>query len=127
MNSEISALADTLVALRFKQEPLEAALLGLVEGDVGLADLSATFENETLTAYEGIVDDAVNLRERLMNSENALDEVDLVALDHIQLSATTNAEHLRVQAVPQFATIHRRRYHCKRAIPLGSCHLLERD
>jgi len=92
-------LADTLVALRFKQEPLEAALLGLFEGDTGLADLSAPFESETLRAYEGIVDDAVNLRGRLVNSESALEEIDLVALDHIQLSATTSAEHLRVRGV----------------------------
>jgi uncharacterized protein (DUF885 family) len=99
VNSEISALADTLVALRFKQEPLEAALLGLVEGDVGLADLSASFESATLAAYESIIEDAVTLRDRLVSSESPLEEVDLVALDHIQLSATTNAEHLRVRGV----------------------------
>jgi uncharacterized protein (DUF885 family) len=99
VNSEISALADTLVALRFKQEPLEAALLGLPEGDVGLADLSAAFESETLAAYEGIVEDAVTLREHLVDSGISLDEVDLVALDHIQLSATTSAEYLRVRGV----------------------------
>ncbi len=97
MNSEISALADELVALRFQQEPLEAALLGLVEGDVGLADLSATFEGETLAEYERLAREAVTLRERLARGERALEEIDLVALDHIQLSATTNADHLRVR------------------------------
>jgi uncharacterized protein (DUF885 family) len=99
VNSEISALADTLVALRFKQEPLEAALLGLPEGDVGLADLSAAFESETLAAYEGIARDAATLRELLLSSGSFLEEIDLVTLDHIQLSATTNAEHLRVRSV----------------------------
>ena len=99
MNPEISALADTLVALRFKQEPLEAALLGLTEGDVGLADLSASFESETLAAYEIIAKDAADLRERLVRSESTLDEVDLVALDHVQLSASTHADHLRVRGL----------------------------
>jgi uncharacterized protein (DUF885 family) len=99
VNSEISALADKLVALRFKQEPLEAALLGLIEGDVGLADLSASFEGEALAAYESIAEEAMTLRERLLTSGSALEEVDLVALDHIQLSATTNADHLRVSGL----------------------------
>jgi len=52
--SEIASLADELVAIRFLQEPLEAALLGLAEGDVGLADLSATTERSALAAYENL-------------------------------------------------------------------------
>jgi uncharacterized protein (DUF885 family) len=99
VNSDISALADELVAIRFKEEPLEAALLGLVEGDVGLADLSAATERETLAAYERVERDAVVLRERLLASQTALSEVDLVTLEHVGRSATTRVQFLKARGV----------------------------
>jgi uncharacterized protein (DUF885 family) len=99
VNSDITALADEIVALRFKEEPLEAALLGLVEGDVGLADLSRASEDETLAAYERIAKNAESLREELLTSKTPLGEIDLITLDHVGLSATSRANHLRTRGV----------------------------
>jgi uncharacterized protein (DUF885 family) len=97
--SEIASLADELVAIRFLQEPLEAALLGLAEGDVGLADLSATTERSALAAYENLATEAASLRERLFSSATTLEEKDVVTLDHVRLSAITQAAFLRARSV----------------------------
>ncbi|MFY9782066.1 MAG: DUF885 domain-containing protein [Acidimicrobiales bacterium] len=99
MNSDITALADEIVALRFKEEPLEAALLGLPEGDVGLADLSAASEGEALAEYETIAKDTATLRERLLASRTPLEEIDLVTLDHVGLSAASRARYLKARVV----------------------------
>ncbi|MGC2486288.1 MAG: DUF885 domain-containing protein [Acidimicrobiales bacterium] len=99
MNPEVSALADELVAIRFTEEPLEAALLGLSEGNVGLADLSAAAENEARAAYEDVAVQARALRDRLIASSTTLNEVDLVTLDHVQFSAVTHTEFLAARGV----------------------------
>ncbi|MGB7103008.1 MAG: DUF885 domain-containing protein [Acidimicrobiales bacterium] len=99
MNSDITALADEIVALRFKEEPLEVALLGLPEGDVGLADLSAASEGEALAEYETIAKDTATLRERLLASRTPLEEIDLVTLDHVGLSAASRARYLKARVV----------------------------
>jgi uncharacterized protein (DUF885 family) len=99
MNFEVSALADQLVAIRFKEEPLDAALLGLAEGDVGLADLSRTSEESALSAYEKVARDAASLRDRLISSGTPLEEIDLVTLDHTRFSAATHTEFLAARGV----------------------------
>jgi uncharacterized protein (DUF885 family) len=99
VNSDISALADELVAIRFREEPLEAALLGLAEGNVGLADLSAAAESESLSAYERVEAEVTALRERLLASKTELSEVELVTLDHVGRSATTRTEFLKARGI----------------------------
>jgi uncharacterized protein (DUF885 family) len=99
VNPDISALADELVAIRFKEEPLEVALLGLVEGDIGLADLSARTEGEVLAAYKRIADEATTLREQLTASGTTLEEVDLITLEHVRFSAVTHSEFLTTRGV----------------------------
>jgi len=99
VNAEVSALADELVAVRFEEEPLEAALLGLIEGEVGLADLSSDAEARARAAYARIAEAAVSLRNRLLATGATLHEIDLVTLDHVQFSAVTRGEFLAARGV----------------------------
>jgi len=99
VHPDIEQLADQLVAARFKQEPLEAALLGLPEGDVGLADLTRHTEEELTEIFASIASTATTLSSRLHASSASLDEVDVLTLDLVRLTAESLVENLRVPLV----------------------------
>jgi uncharacterized protein (DUF885 family) len=99
VHEAIRSLADQLVATRFQEEPLEAALLGLPDGDVTLGDLSREAEDALLAAYSSLADAATTLRDRLASEGSSLDEIDLVTLDHVRYSAANRVDALGVRGV----------------------------
>ncbi len=99
MNEAIASLADQLVATRFREEPLEAALLGLPDGDAALGDLSREAEAAFLVAYTELAAAASTLRDRLVSDGSSLGETDLVTLDHVRFSAANRADALAVRDV----------------------------
>lgn len=97
MTPEVTGLADELLALSFRQSPLSAALLGLDEVDGDLEDLSSDAEHELIGAFEQVVSRA---RAVVQGERPALrEESELVALDHISLTASARATRLRVPLV----------------------------
>lgn len=99
MNNDIKSLADRLVSTRFQQEPFEAALLGLPEGDVGLADLSASAEGALVDAFGTIAAAAESLFRGEDGAGTFTEETDVLTLDLIRLSAASQVDYL---SVPQF-------------------------
>ncbi len=96
MNTDIERLADQLVAARFKQDPLDAALLGLPEGDVGLADLTRETEEELTDTYATLASAAEALSTGLQDSSTALDEVEVLTLDLVRQTAASLVDYLMV-------------------------------
>jgi len=94
MNVALTALADEMVALRFQQEPLEAALLGIEEGSSGLAPLTRATEVATIEHYRAFAERARTLRS---NTESDFDERDIVLLDNLAYSADAIAAQLEVR------------------------------
>jgi uncharacterized protein (DUF885 family) len=94
MNEDLNTLANEMVALRFRQEPLEAALLGIEEGSSGLAPLSRTEEDAAIVSYHGFA-----ARARALQSDigDALAERDVVLLDNLAYSADAIARQLGVR------------------------------
>ncbi|MDE3064394.1 MAG: DUF885 family protein, partial [Acidobacteriota bacterium] len=99
MNSDVARLADRIVAARFAQEPLEAALLGLDHAGAGLADLTEANEHHLAATFELIADDALELHGRALSGEVELDEFDRLTLDLVRMSAATAAEVVKVPLV----------------------------
>ncbi len=96
MNPAIELLADRLVATRFRQEPLEAALLGLTDGAGELADLSAETQRELRDSFASVGASAEALATSLNEAAGDRDEVDVLTLDLIRLSATAAAAAMTV-------------------------------
>jgi uncharacterized protein (DUF885 family) len=99
MNPDVTALADQLVALRFEQEPLEAAMLGLVEGSSGLGDPSRASEDQFIDAYRHIERSAATLANDLRERAVTLSERDVVTLDVVHYAARAAADQLEVRQV----------------------------
>jgi len=99
VNETIRSLADQLVAIRFQEEPLKAALLGLPDGDIALGDLSRDAEDAFLVAYSSLAAAATSLRDRLHREGSSLDEIDLVTLDHVRFCAANRVDVLGVRGV----------------------------
>jgi uncharacterized protein (DUF885 family) len=99
MNPDVTALADQLVALRFEQEPLEAAMLGLVEGSSGLGDPSRASEDQFIDAYRHIERSAATLANDLRERAVTLSERDVVTLDVVHYAARAAADQLEVRRV----------------------------
>jgi uncharacterized protein (DUF885 family) len=99
VNEAIRSLADQLVTIRLQEEPLEAALLGLPDGDVALGDLSCDAEDALLGAYTSLATAATSLREGLGREGSSLDEFDLVTLDHVRFSVANRVDALGVRGV----------------------------
>jgi uncharacterized protein (DUF885 family) len=97
MNRDIKALADQLVATRFEQEPLEAAMLGIEEGSAGLGDSSRTAEDYFITKYRAIAVSAYALVEKLSHGGVDLGERDILTLDVVSHSAQAMADQLEVR------------------------------
>lgn len=96
MNSDIESLADRLVSSRFQQEPLEAALLGLPEGDVGLADLSASAQGALVDAFGTVAATAEALFRGEGDGGAFAEETDVLTLDLIRLAAASEVDYLMV-------------------------------
>jgi uncharacterized protein (DUF885 family) len=96
MNSAIEHLADQLVAARFRQEPLEAALLGLPTRRGELADLSSSTEVELAQTYTSLASAAEELYERTRSDGQDHEESDVLTLDLIRMTAATAALSLSV-------------------------------
>lgn len=94
MNEDLNTLANEMVALRFRQEPLEAALLGIEEGSFGLAPLSRTEEDAAIVSYHGFAARACALQSDI---GDALAERDVVLLDNLAYSADAIARQLGVR------------------------------
>ncbi len=94
MNDALISLADEMVAMRFHQEPLEAALLGIDEGSSGLAPLSREQEDAIIASYQGFAERARALRNE---AGDALAERDIVLLDNLAYSADAIARQLSVR------------------------------
>lgn len=94
MNDALTALADEMVALRFQQEPLEAALLGIEEGSSGLAQLTRADEDATIERYRAFAERARALRS---DTASEFDERDIVLLDNLAYSADAIAAQLEVR------------------------------
>ena len=94
MNDALTALADEMVALRFQQEPLEAALLGIEEGSSGLAQLTRADEDATIERYRAFAERARALRG---DTASEFDERDIVLLDNLAYSADAIAAQLEVR------------------------------
>jgi uncharacterized protein (DUF885 family) len=99
MHRDIEALADRLVALRFEQDPLEAAMLGLDENSPGLGDASREANDRFIRAYRGIAVTAEALTGQLNGGEEHLDERDILTLDLIRHSAPAVADELAARLV----------------------------
>jgi len=99
VNEAIRSLADQLVAIRLQEEPLEAALLGLPDGDAALGDLSRDTEDALLGAYSSLATAATSLHNELVREGSALNEFDLVTLDHVRFSAANRVDALGVRGV----------------------------
>ena len=99
MNPAIELLADRLVATRFREEPLEAALLGLPDGAGQLADLAATTQRELVDSYGSVAASAEALAGSRSEAEGGRDEVDVLTLDLIRLTARACATSLTVPLV----------------------------
>ncbi len=99
MNPDVTALADQLVALRFEQEPLEAAMLGLDQGSSGLGDASRASEDRFIGAYGAIATSARALASTLEMSGTVLSERDVLTLDVVQYAARAAADQLEVRQV----------------------------
>ncbi|HEY5112204.1 MAG TPA: DUF885 domain-containing protein [Acidimicrobiales bacterium] len=99
MDERIGSLADQLVAIRFQEEPLRAALLGLPDGDLALGDLSRNAEVALLAAYSSLAAAATSLHDRVAGEGATLDEIELVTLDHVRFSAANRVDELGVRGV----------------------------
>jgi len=99
MNPDVTALADQLVALRFEQEPLEAAMLGLAPGSSGLGDASRASEDRFIGAYRAIATAADALVDALGHDGTVLSERDVLTLDVVQYAALAAADQLGVRQV----------------------------
>ena len=96
MNPAIEDLADQLIAARFQQEPLEAALLGLPARRGELADLSSSAQANLIATYSALASAAEVLYEATRVDEIDRDETDVVTLDLIRMTAETAALALSV-------------------------------
>src|ERR1035437_10347903 len=99
MHRDIGALADRLVALRFEQDPLEAAMLGLDENSPGLGDASREANDRFIRAYSGIAVTAEALAGQLNEGDEYLDERDILSLDVISHSATDVDDEIAARLV----------------------------
>jgi uncharacterized protein (DUF885 family) len=99
MNPDIEHLADRLVAARFRQDPLEAALLGLAEGSQGLADLTEPAQRDLVATYTAIAHEAEELAARLGRGSSTREETDVLTIDLIRLTARNVAATLSVPLV----------------------------
>lgn len=104
MNNDIKSLADRLVSARFQQEPLEAAMLGLPEGDVGLADLSTSAEGALVDAYGTIAAAAEELFRQESDAGALSAESDVLTLDMIRHTAASAVDALSVPTLEFTAT-----------------------
>ena len=96
MHPDIDKLADQIVAARFLEEPLEAALLGLAEGARGLADLSSAHQERLRSTYSDIAQSAEALAAEMAAHPNNYSERDVLTADLIRLTAASVALSLTV-------------------------------
>jgi uncharacterized protein (DUF885 family) len=99
MHEDITALADDLVALRFEQEPLMAAMMGIDEGPPGLGDRGRDAEEEYVRRYRHIAVGADEVRGRLSARGEPLDEREILTLDVVGESATSTADETELGLV----------------------------
>ncbi|HVB70602.1 MAG TPA: DUF885 domain-containing protein [Acidimicrobiales bacterium] len=104
MNPAIEDLADQLIAARFRQEPLEAALLGLPARRGELADLSSSAQADLMATYSSLASAAEALYEAARVDELDHDETDVLTLDLIRMTAETTALSLSVPLLEFTAT-----------------------
>ncbi len=96
MHPRLDTLADQIVAARFLEEPLEAALLGLSEGGEGLADLSSAHEERLRATYAEIAQAAETLAAEMSTNPEQYTERDVLTADLIRLTAASVALSLAV-------------------------------
>jgi uncharacterized protein (DUF885 family) len=96
MNPAIADLADQLVAARFRQEPLEAALLGLPDRRGELADLSASAQADLMATFSSLASAAEELYEHARTDGSDHDETDVLTLDLIRMTGADTALSLTV-------------------------------
>jgi uncharacterized protein (DUF885 family) len=99
MRDDITALADELVALRFEQEPLTPAMMGIDDGPPGLGDCSREAEREYVRRYRAIAAGADELRVRLGAQGVRLEEREVLTLDVVGESATSAADETELGLV----------------------------
>ncbi|MFI5035424.1 MAG: DUF885 domain-containing protein [Acidimicrobiales bacterium] len=91
MQSDLESLADQLVALKFRQDPLEAALLGLSDHRGELGNLTSSAQDEIRAAYGALATAAEGLSARLRADGADHDEADLLTVDLLRFSAAAAA------------------------------------
>ena len=99
MHKDIEALADELVAVRFEQEPLEAAMLGLDDGSTGLGDLSRVADDHFVDRYRSIAAATSGLTARLRGEGAELDEREILTLDVVGYSAACAADQMELRLI----------------------------
>jgi uncharacterized protein (DUF885 family) len=98
VRSDIEALADRLVALRFEHEPLEGAMLGIDDQSSGLADLARATEDGLIDAYHEIARAADELSRSSFQGA-ALEEREILTLDVLSHAASATADELATRLV----------------------------
>jgi uncharacterized protein (DUF885 family) len=99
VHKDIEALADELVAVRFEQEPLEAAMLGLDDGPAGLGDVSKVADDRFVDRYRSIAATASGLAARLRDEGVELDEREILTLDVVGYSAACAADQMELRLI----------------------------